>query len=480
MNELIIFFSSIRWQDALDIALAGYLLFRFYVLFTGTYVFRVITGLAILWLFQRMTVSMGLIVSSWAIQGIMAVSAIIVIVVFKNEIRSVLQAKNLKSILWGFPDKTENTPIEIITESIYELAQSRTGALLVFPGREDLGEVIQSGIPWEGKISKEMIKSIFWHDNPVHDGAAIIDGDRILEVGSILPLSRRDDLPSQYGTRHRAAAGLAENTDALVIAVSEERGDVTIAKDSRVKVVKQKKKLADMLREHMGGSRIQWGRLRKRNLELSIAGLVSILFIAGIWFNLTSGRDTLITFEIPVEYANRSPEMQIFDTSVNAVKLSLHGAGALMRSIRKEQVQVRLDLGKAVLGANTFTITGSDITLPPGVALKSIDPADVRVTLDILTKKVLPVQVDWVGRLPGHLMLKSVTLNAPTVEVLGGKGVLKKISTIYTEKVILDNIETSGTIRVKPVFNPAFLEIFTDLDAGIEVAYEVEKRNQGK
>ena len=114
MNELIIFLSNIRWQDVFDIALASYLLFRFYVLFTGTYVFRVITGLAILWVFQRITVFMGLIVSSWAIQGIMAVSAIIVIVVFKNEIRSVLQAKNLKSILWGFPVKAENTPIEMI------------------------------------------------------------------------------------------------------------------------------------------------------------------------------------------------------------------------------------------------------------------------------------------------------------------------------------------------------------------------------
>ncbi|MBW2563892.1 MAG: DNA integrity scanning protein DisA nucleotide-binding domain protein, partial [Deltaproteobacteria bacterium] len=176
MNELMIFLSTIRWQDVFDIALASYLLFRFYVLFTGTYVFRVITGLAILWLFQRITVFMGLIVSSWAIQGIMAVSAIIVIVVFKNEIRSVLQAKNLKSILWGFPVKAEDTPIEMIVESVYELAQARTGALIVFPGKEDLGEVVQSGIPWKGVVSKEMIKSIFWHDNPVHDGAAIIEG----------------------------------------------------------------------------------------------------------------------------------------------------------------------------------------------------------------------------------------------------------------------------------------------------------------
>lgn len=477
MNDLIIFLSNIRWQDVLDIALAGYLLFRFYVLFTGTYVFRVITGLAILWVLQRITVFMGLIVSSWAIQGIMAVSAIIVIVVFKNEIRSVLQAKNLKSILWGFSVKAENTPIEMIVESVYELAHNRTGALIVFPGKEDLEEMVQSGIPWGGLVSKEMIKSIFWHDSPVHDGAAIIEGDRVKEVGGILPLSRRDDLPSYYGTRHRAAAGLAENTDALVIVVSEERGDVTIAKGSSVMGVKEKKKLADILQEHVGVSNKQLNHLRKRNLELSIAGLVSIVFIASVWFNFTSGMDTLITLEIPVEYTNRNPKMEIFDTSVNTVSLSLYGSGALMRSIRPEQVGVRLDLGKAIVGSNTFTITQGDITLPPGVALKNVDPSIVEVILDIPVKKVLPVQVDWTGRLSEHLILKAVELDPKDFEVVGGKGVLENISTIYTEKVPLNKIEKSGSVVVKPVFSTAFLKTSSGLDAGIEITYEVEKRS---
>ncbi|MDA3833870.1 MAG: diadenylate cyclase [Spirochaetales bacterium] len=326
-------------------------------------------------------------------------------------------------------------------------------------------------------MSKEMIKSIFWHDNPVHDGAAIIEGDRVKEVGGILPLSRRDDLPSHYGTRHRAAAGLAENTDALVIVVSEERGEVTIAKGSRLRSVKDKKKLADMLHEHVGVSKKQWSHLRKRNLELSIAGLVSIVFISGVWFNFTSGMDTLITLEIPVEYINRNPKMKIFDTSVNVVSLSLYGSGALMRSIRPEQVGVRLDLGKAIVGSNTFTITQGDITLPPGVSLKNVDPSIVEVILDVSIKKVLPVQVDWIGRLSEHLLLKAVNLDPKNFEVVGGKGVLENISTIYTENVPLNKIEKSGSIVVKPVFNPAFLKISSGLYAGIKITYEVEKRN---
>lgn len=143
------------------------------------------------------------------------------------------------------------------------MARARSGALIVFTGKEDLEEVVQSGTPWQGLVSKEMITSIFWHDNPVHDGAAIIQGDRVIEVGVILPLSQRKDLPSYYGTRHRAAAGLAETTDALVILVSEERGNVVVAKGSRMSVVNQKAELAQILQEHVGVTEKQWGYLRK-------------------------------------------------------------------------------------------------------------------------------------------------------------------------------------------------------------------------
>jgi diadenylate cyclase len=217
MDKLFLFFASMRWQDVFDITLNSYILFRLYVLFRGTNVFRVLVGIAFLWFFQRIAVSLGFIVTSWVLQGITAAGAILIIVIFRNEIRSVLQAKNLKAILWGFPLRAGQAPIEIIVDTVYELARRHCGALLIFPGKEDFEDVVQSGIPWRGLISREMLLSIFWQDNPVHDGAAIIQGNRVEEVGVLLPLSQRKDFPSYYGTRHRAAAGLAETTDSLVI-----------------------------------------------------------------------------------------------------------------------------------------------------------------------------------------------------------------------------------------------------------------------
>ncbi len=478
------FLSSIRWQDAVDIILNSYILFRLYILFRGTNVFRVITGIIILWFFQRIAFSLGLIVTSWVMQGITAVAALIIIIVFRNEIRSVLQAKNLRAILWGFTHKTSNTPIDILVESVYDLAEKGFGALIVLPGREDLKDFVRGGISWNGLISKEMIASIFWHDSPVHDGAAIIHGNQITEVGAILPLSQRENLPSfypkglpsYYGLRHRAALGLAEATDALTIVVSEERRDVALAKGSKIRGIPSKAKLTKVLEEHVGISAKETKYPKKESLEVGAAALASFLFITGVWFSFSQGLDALITLDIPIEYMNRDPRMEILDTSVDTVSLNLSGSGALIKSIRPDQVQVRLDLSKAVAGRNTFTITHENITLPPGVFLKKVQPPVVEATLDIPIKKELPLQVDWVGKLPEHLILVEQRLDPEKVLVIGGKRILKNISTIYTEKVPLDNIEESGSITAKPALNPASLKIDAGSKDKIKVEYILKRR----
>lgn len=476
MNILTSFLSSIRWQDAVDITLNSYILFRLYILFKGTNVLRVITGIAILWFFQRIAFALGLIVTSWAMQGIAAVAAIIIIIVFRNEIRNVLQAKNLKAILWGFHYKTADTPIEILVESIFELARRGSGALIVFPGKEDLKDIVRGGISWHGRISKEMITSIFYHDNPVHDGAAIVQGNNITEVRGILPLSHRENLPSFYGTRHRAAVGLAEVTDALTAVVSEERGDVAVAQNSEIRNIRSKAELTELLQEHIGISAKKTNYPRKERLEIGAAAVVSFLFITGVWFSFSQGLDTLITLEIPIEYMNRDPGMEIMNTSVDTVSLQLSGSGALVKSIRPEQVQIRLDLGKAVVGHNSFTITHEDIILPPGVFLKKIQPPVIEATLDITVKKKLPLQVDWVGKLPDRLMLTNVQIDPEKVDVTGGKLILDKISSIYTEKVPLDNIDKSGEMSVALALNPASLKIAPGSKVKVTIKYVVEKK----
>ena len=475
--DLSTFLLSIGWRDLLDIGLSSYILFRLYALFRGTNVFRVVIGITLLWFFQRLTVSLGLIVTSWALQGVIAFAALIIIVVFRNEIRSVLQVKNLRAIFWGLPQRPVFTPAKIITESVFALAKNRHGALIVIPGKEDLKELIHGGIKWNGSVSVEMIGSIFWPDNPVHDGAAIIRGDEVVEVSTLLPLSQRKDLPSYYGTRHRAALGLAENSDAMVIVVSEERGSVSLAKDSNIRVIQNKDMLEKKLLEHGG---LSWERdIQKREkFQLAAGAVISALLIMAIWFSFTRGRDILTTIEVPISYINRAPQMQISKVSTDSVQLSLSGSDTLLKTIRPDQISVLIDLSQATAGPNTFLIKPDNIKLPLGVYLKDIKPKSLEILIDYPIKKDLPVQADWVGSLPENLILAGVKIEPAMITVTGGKNVLDKISAIYTEKIIVDDFEESGTLTARLELPQPSLQFASGSPEKVIIHYEVREREQ--
>ena len=472
MDLLLHFYQTVKWQDLLDIALNSYILFRLYVLFRGTSAFRVLVGVAVFWMFNKVALSLGLVVTSWVIQGITLVAAVIIVVIFRNEIRSVLQAKNLKSIFWGFPRSVEVAPAEVVADALFDLSRNRTGALLILPGKEDLSESVHSGLPWKGVLSKEMIMTVFWRDSPVHDGAAVVRGIQVDEVGVILPLSHRDDLPSFCGTRHRAALGLAERTDALVLVVSEERGTVSAARNSQMHEVKSKQELLEIIEKHAGAT-TAWGRTKRDKLEYGLAAVVSVFLIIGVWSTFTRGVDTVISMDIPVEYTNRPADMEILDTSVNAVRLEISGSGTLLRRIQPEQVSVKLDLSKRVPGPNTFTVSPASVSLPPGILLKDVKPPVVEVTLDRTVKTDLPVQVDWVGKIQEPYVIAQVKTDPPTVQVSGPARVLSNVSAVYTEKISVNPINRSGTLSAKLVPSPPSLKLAQDK---VTVEYTVKER----
>lgn len=475
MDKVMSLISGIRWQDIIDIVLMSYIIFRLYILFRGTNVIRVLIGIALLWFSQRIASWMGLIVTSWAMQGVTAVAAIILIVIFRNEIRSVLQIRNLRLFLWGFHLTSVETPGDAIVEGVFRLAGSRHGALLVLPGKEDIFEKVHSGIDWDGKISEEMIASIFWPDNPVHDGAAVINGHRITQVGAILPLSRRTDLPSNYGTRHRAAAGLAEQSDAMVIAVSEERGTISAAKDSRIFSINRKKELTDLIKEHLGVSADTVRLIKKQKRDLALAAMISFIFVSIIWLSFTRDIIDISLDEIRVEYTNRQSGLETYDTSVNTVTLDISGFSARLKSIKKEDVWVTIDLKNTHIGKNNCLISEENVSLPPGVSLKNIRPPYIEVTIDKAVERSIPIQVDWTGKLPDNLTLSSVILEPSEVTVNGRSMIMDDISTIYTEEVPLTEIEGSGEMSVGIILSDPSLKLIGNQGI-VTIRYIVEEK----
>jgi uncharacterized protein (TIGR00159 family) len=467
----------LRWQDIVDILLNSYILFRLYVLFRGTNVIRMIMAIAMLWLLERLAVTMGLIVTSWAMQGIIAAAALIIIIVFRNEIAGVLQTRNLKSFFWGIPQRQTQTPVDVIVSSVYELARRKLGALIVLPLKMGIDTVIQSGVPWNGRLSREMLLSIFWHGTPVHDGATIVQGDRIVEVAAILPLSKRGDLPTEFGTRHRAAVGLTEQSDALVIVVSEERGKVTVFKQNTITHIKDNIELDRVLRQHAGEVAGSDG-LKRQTMELGLAAMVCLVGITGIWFSFARGLETLVALEVPIEFMNRDPAMEIFASSASSVRLQLSGSGGLIKSVRPDQIKVQLSLANAAAGTNQVAISRDSIFLPPGIQLKQIEPQTLTVTLDWPVEKTLPIQPDWTGKLAEGLILEDVRVVPGRVKVVGGSQMLGEIQTIYTQEIHLGEIDGDGVKTVSLALQPS-LTLKDQSKNRVDVIYKVRARSAG-
>jgi len=467
---------TIQWQDIFDILLNSYILFRIYILFRGTPIVQVLLVLTALQVVQVMAMSLGLVVTSWVIRGVTAVAALIIVVVFRNEIRSVFTTHSLKSIFWGLPRRRHATPDETIADAVFEMGRQRLGALLVFPDKDDLQEIVGNGIPWNGTITREMLISIFWHDNPVHDGAAIVRGDRISNVGAILPLTKRKDLPSRYGTRHRAALGLSEVSDALVIVVSEERGEVSVVKNFTIQPVSDPDALIGLLQDHSGITAKGTGFFQREKTRTALAALLSLFFVFTVWYQLTRGTDTLVSLEVPLEFYNRAPDMEIIDTSVHSVQLYLSGSGQLIQSLKPEQVTVRLNLAQLDAGENILPVGPENITTPPGILLRRVEPSSVQLFLDKIAEKEVPVQVTWTGKLNPDLIITGAEANPSKIRVRGGRRIIDKTTTLYTEPVDLNGITSSNTVTAPLQLEPAGLRVAPGSKEKVSVTYEIRTR----
>lgn len=476
MESLFSFILSIRWQDIIDITINSYLLFRVYMILRGTTTVRSLMGLAALWLVKKAAESAGLLLTSWVIEAITALAALIVIVVFRNEIRRVFQVPR-GYLFWGSPGPVNKPPESIIAKAVFDMARKKCGAILVFQGREDISSIIKNELIIDSKISKEILESVFWKLNPLHDGAAVISGSRIKAVKAVLPLTPRTDLPSDYGTRHRAGIGITEISDALSVIVSEETGKVTAISFNNISVMETEEQLEERIKKHFGPDHDTPEKTRER-LKIAGAAFIAFVFVFTAWFAVTRGKNTLISMEAPIEFVNKNPDSDIAESSYDSATVQVTGSEILVNAIRDGQIRIQVDLSKAHPGLNRFELDDSSITLPAGIRLKKISPANIEVVIDTISTKRVPVQIDWGGKLPEGIRIVSALANPDTVVIKGRTKILEGIDTAYTTKIQVDSITGSGSITIPLMIESASLSLAPGEKDRIEVTYGVEKQEQ--
>ena len=254
-------FVPFTFIDFIDIILVAAIMFWIYRATRGTNAPYIISGIIMIYLMWVVVRTLNMELLSNILGQFVSVGVIALIIVFQPEIRRFLQMIGMRQKRFNFiarifnrNDNTSVTIIAPIVQACREMSAHKTGALIVIGRQSDLRLITEGGIAIDAKISTPLLENIFFKNAPLHDGAVLIEGDRIVAAKCILPVTQ-SDVPKSYGTRHRAAIGMSEISDAIILVVSEETGGISIAHGGTIHRDIAPDQLANLLQRHFGANR---------------------------------------------------------------------------------------------------------------------------------------------------------------------------------------------------------------------------------
>ncbi len=326
---------------------------------------------------------MDLPLSVWALENLWAVLLLVLVVIFQQEIREVLGSITLPTFLFGKPERRPLRAHDKIVEASFRMAQKGVGGLIVLQKEDDLEDLIHGKTLLDAEMNEDLLVSIFNPQSPLHDGAVIVRGNRIRYATALLPASQSLSLPKEWGTRHRAALGITEASDADCIVISEERQEVLLASEGKIR--RQAKK-EDLKRSLTGfppiwaekESQKKWSR---RIFEDIPQKVFLVLLVCLLWAFVIGMRQGEVTFKIPMEYYSIPNHLMITGESPKEVNVRLRGSQKLLSSINPDHLRVHIDLAHAHPGTNQIPLSEADINAPSGIFATHFSPQKVTLQL---------------------------------------------------------------------------------------------------
>lgn len=380
MKDLINLF---RWQDGLDILILTYIFYRLYLWFRKKRSLRMVIAILTLPLFYIFAQWADLPLSVWGLQNLWPVILIVLVVIFQQEIREVLGNITLPNFFLGRPERFTPKVVDKIAEAAYQMANKRIGGLIVLQRGDDLDEFIREKTLLDAEMNEDLLISIFNSQSPLHDGAVIIQGNRIRYVTALLPLSKSTLLPKEWGTRHRAGVGITEVSDAECIIISEERGEVLLASKGKVERKEGKEELRESLADLPSMEKTKDDekvRLKKLFEDLPTKALF-LLLVCLLWVFVIGIRQGEISFNIPIEYYSIPQNLEISSEPPKEINVRLKGSQRLLSSIKPDHVRVQVDLAKAHKGTNQVSLSETNINIRAGITVTNFYPRNIRLQL---------------------------------------------------------------------------------------------------
>ncbi len=260
-------FGFLRWQDFLDIFIISFIIYKLLLLLVDTRAMQLVKGLFILGLLSVGARTLQLEALSWLLGRLFSVILIAIPIVFQPELRRML-AELGQGRIWRsrLAKERANILADEVVRALIFLQEKKIGAILVLQRKVGLRDIWRTAVRLNADISQELIVSIFWPNNPLHDGATIIDKEKVLAAACYLPLTEQTNLSRWFGTRHRAALGVTEVSDAVSLVVSEERGEIALAVRGHLSRGLKEKQLRQLLVHYFGAEERSegfWERLKQ-------------------------------------------------------------------------------------------------------------------------------------------------------------------------------------------------------------------------
>jgi diadenylate cyclase len=384
--------TEIGFSGLCDIAIVTLVIYAFLVALKRTQRSGLIFGgIVIVGMVYLVACKLNLLLTVALLQGFFAVLLVALIVIFQEDLRYFFERV---AALWGerrlpfYKRKTTRLPprqVDILARTLGDLARAKIGALVVIRGKDSFARHLNGGEEVKGLVSEPLLKSIFDPHSIGHDGAVVIDGHLIDKLGCHLPLSTNFEKFPRSGTRHAAALGLSERSDALCLVVSEERGTLSVARHGDIWNVATTAELADVLEAFFDeiappAGRRSWTRFLLRNYREKVA---SLLLAVSLWIVVGySAQQLQRTFEVPVTYSPLPSNLILSDIEPNKVLVTLSGQRKAFAFLRPYDIKVVLQLWDAKKGRHRFSITNRDLFYPAGLELEDIQPRQVLVDIE--------------------------------------------------------------------------------------------------
>jgi diadenylate cyclase len=375
--------TGLGWQNAIDFLVLAVTLYLVLAWAKDARALRIVLAIAGLHAAALLARHYELIITGWVLEGAALVVILLLVVLFQPELRRAVMRLDTRLRVWTKRTAVLESAYDAVGVAAFSMARSRTGALIVFAREQSLHELVDGGVALGAEITPEIIQAIFQKPSPLHDGAVLIEGDRITRANVVLPLTQRPGVPKAFGTRHRAAMGLAERSDAIVLVVSEEHGEVRLVRGRGIRSMASS---AELLEALLGASRRQPAgfliRLRRAltsriRLKLAAVGLAAVIWSMSF---LTSAVVRIVS--VPVEFSNLPPGMEITASSGDTLEVELRGSAWLINTLDLSGLVARFDLAGAHQGLQVIGVRPGAVELPPGVFADWMVPSALSVRIE--------------------------------------------------------------------------------------------------